>query len=283
MDNRIKAIRTNAKVTQAALAKAIGTSQQVIQRWETGKGTVPFKHAELIAKTLEVPLQVLFPKAEKALETFKKDVFINDAKEANALAAGGLEVDGYRPLFIELRGRAPLSFLVSGREYRRLGAVLSDHYSPKAIEERSGSDWLVFDADGNRIAVNLTQVAALQFQSSASQDTDEPLREITAFLAGRAEPLEMDGDTLGGGKSVGWFLFEADSNVLDRAFYCFADLEGDHVFLRVADIQLLSCPHIWAFAETEDEDGGRAEVEAGDDADLEYQLELEEVEGGNEA
>jgi len=74
MNNKIKALRLKAGISQRELAKRVGTSQQQIQRVETGQVAARLELATKLSRSLGVPLTVLFPGSKKALGKFAKEV-----------------------------------------------------------------------------------------------------------------------------------------------------------------------------------------------------------------
>lgn len=56
---KLKKFRTNAGLTQAALAKAVGVSQPNYQRWESGAAPVPEDKLTKLAEVLEVSAEML--------------------------------------------------------------------------------------------------------------------------------------------------------------------------------------------------------------------------------
>jgi len=63
LENNLESLRSRGELTQSALAKKAGTSQQQIQRIEAGKGELSLDLAIRIASALEVGLSEVFPAA----------------------------------------------------------------------------------------------------------------------------------------------------------------------------------------------------------------------------
>ncbi len=61
MQNKIKELRTQLSITQRELADMVGTSQQQIQRIETGKVAAKLGLAQAISAVLKKPLNAVFP------------------------------------------------------------------------------------------------------------------------------------------------------------------------------------------------------------------------------
>ncbi|MHA3225457.1 helix-turn-helix transcriptional regulator [Globicatella sulfidifaciens] len=56
----LKLFRIKKNLTQSALAKKIGVTQQTYSKWETGKNNPNSENIQKIAKVLEVPIFSLF-------------------------------------------------------------------------------------------------------------------------------------------------------------------------------------------------------------------------------
>jgi len=64
MGERIAQLRKTRNMTQTQLAEVLGVAQQTVQGYEAGSRRIPV--AALLAKTLEVSLEVLFGEEPKA-------------------------------------------------------------------------------------------------------------------------------------------------------------------------------------------------------------------------
>ena len=60
MGGRIAQLRKTRNLTQAQLAEVLGVAQQTLQAYESGVRRIPVSTLPLVAKTLEVSLEVLF-------------------------------------------------------------------------------------------------------------------------------------------------------------------------------------------------------------------------------
>lgn len=66
----LKTARENAKMTQAQVADALGTSQQNYQRWETGKAMPDIDTIRSLARLFRVPLNVLLNRDDDGATNF---------------------------------------------------------------------------------------------------------------------------------------------------------------------------------------------------------------------
>lgn len=65
MGERIAQLRKARNMTQNQLAEVLGVAQQTVQGYEAGSRRIPVAALPLLAKTLEVSLEVLFGEAPK--------------------------------------------------------------------------------------------------------------------------------------------------------------------------------------------------------------------------
>src|SRR5262245_24748599 len=65
VQNRVRKLRTERKLTQKALAEKVGTSQQQIQRVEAGIHAIRLDFAAKVASALDVELSQAFPNLGK--------------------------------------------------------------------------------------------------------------------------------------------------------------------------------------------------------------------------
>ena len=66
LGERIAALRREHDVTQVQLAEALGVSQQTMQSYEVGRRRIPVSAMPLVARTLDVSLEVLFGEEPKS-------------------------------------------------------------------------------------------------------------------------------------------------------------------------------------------------------------------------
>lgn len=72
IQNNIKQLRTQLSITQRELAYMVGTSQQQIQRIETGKVAAKLGLAQAICKALDKPLNIVFLESDQLINDFHK-------------------------------------------------------------------------------------------------------------------------------------------------------------------------------------------------------------------
>ena len=72
IENQIKVLREKKGLSQRQLATLVGTSQQQIQRIETGKQSIRFGLALEVCKALEMPMETVFPQTKKVLTQVQK-------------------------------------------------------------------------------------------------------------------------------------------------------------------------------------------------------------------
>jgi len=252
MKNRLKQIRIQRKLSQRKLADAVGTSQQQIQRIETGKIAARLDIANRLSVVLGEPLNAIFPgsgKVIKKLDTeFKTSRYI-PTKTYSELSNLGIEADSAIWHFkILLRGHEDeLIFEISPAERRRMfGAVQ---------QEGEALSFVVFDTSDARIAVNLAEMVYCHFLfdvgviSEKSEEGEDSGVEI--YFSGspkrfdfepevdRADP-EEEGDE-GDFGNIFWSL---DLDPASHERYRFTDVDGEDVFLRAGDLALLKVP-LW--------------------------------------
>ena len=68
--DKIKALRKSHKLTQVELAEKLGTTQSVLQRWESGKKNPGLRTLKSISKIFDISLDTLAFN-DKDLETLK--------------------------------------------------------------------------------------------------------------------------------------------------------------------------------------------------------------------
>lgn len=74
LQNNIKQLRTQLSITQRELAFMVGTSQQQIQRIESGKVAARLGLAQAICSALDKPLNAVFHGGENTLKKSAQSV-----------------------------------------------------------------------------------------------------------------------------------------------------------------------------------------------------------------
>ncbi|MGC4114502.1 MAG: helix-turn-helix transcriptional regulator [Myxococcales bacterium] len=170
--NRLKDLRKKAGLTQAQLAKKAQTSQQQIQRLESGQAA-RLELALRVAKALDAPLEKAFPdakagakrlRAARTVQEFWKAA--DDASEE--LAKGGLDADPRQwHLVLTLGSGAKRSYPITTVELDRVWAGLQSE--AKADADRV--PFIVFDSEDCRVAVDPSCVV----HALACWDAPEPI------------------------------------------------------------------------------------------------------------
>ncbi|QNP43477.1 helix-turn-helix transcriptional regulator [Sphingomonas daechungensis] len=174
-------------MTQRQLAELAGTSQQQIQRIESGFQAAKVDLARKLAHALQAPIRELFPASQTV--QVPEEVAPLD-KRAIALAKAGIDIDPrhYR-LDVRMRGGFARDFNISLKDRARLQSVLKnrlDYY------------FVVFDTPTERVALNLREMSFCQFlydvgapvsEGVESAEDEEPLK---VWLTDSTEPLTFD-------------------------------------------------------------------------------------------
>lgn len=255
MENKIKLFRAKRGLTQRELADRVGTSQQQVQRLETGKIAARLELATRLAEALNVTVSTLFPGSEQALKAMKKERedeprYLPSDTIYTCVAATGVEADSRHWIFrVQLRGQADvIDFCIEPEEKRRLfSRVQRESDGDEALS------FVVFDTKGERVGLNLAHCLYCHFIYEAWEfDPDEDEAEgARAYLATHPEPVcfsvdidrgePEDDDDSGSFRTI---FFYMDVNVdRDQRFY-FEDGDGEGVFIRAADLALLRVP-LW--------------------------------------
>jgi DNA-binding XRE family transcriptional regulator len=243
--NKVKAFRLKKNLTQRELAEKAGTSQQQIQRIETGQIAARLDLALRISTVLEKPLSAIFPGSKQALEKLQKEKELGyiDGTTLSRISDHGIEADNkiYYFKFL-LRGHSDEIILsISPQESRRLF---------KLVQLESGTKFIVFDGDEYAVALNLSQLVychflfeVLPFLPEPDQEEHPDLKvyfnENKNHLSFQAEPDHLEED--GTFRSILSFL-ESDPEDSERIH--FEDVDGESVFIRIGDIALLYIP-LW--------------------------------------
>lgn len=187
IQNNIRALRLKKGLTQRQLADLAGTSQQQVQRIESGFQAAKVDLARQLAHALQAPIRDLFP-ASVTVELPEDIAPLN--KQAIELAETGIDVDPRHYRFdVRMCRGAACDFDISSKDRARLRTVLKnrlDHY------------FVVFDTPAERVALNLRELSFCQFLFDGGgspatvidyEDDGEPLK---VWLTDSTEPLTFD-------------------------------------------------------------------------------------------
>lgn len=271
--NRVKQIRTRLKLSQRALAAAVGTSQQQIQRIETGAVAARLDLATKLSKALGEPVDRIFPGSGKVIEKLQAE-FKNSrhapSKTYSELSEHGVEADpAIWHLKILLRGHEKeLMFEIPPAERRRLYSMVQ--------RETDALSFVVFDTEDACIAINLGELAYCHFLFDIGVIRDEQEEDeesgVEIYFAGSTKCFEFspevddrDPDDEGDEGDFGSIFRSLETSPERHERYRFTDVDGEDVFLRAGDIALLQVP-LWVL-KPELLDTDRAEEEDDEDAE----------------
>lgn len=211
MENQIKAYRLAKGLTQKQLAKLISTSQQQIQRIESGSSATRLDVAAKLSDVLGQPPERLFPGAGKALEKMRSERRTSRYVELDSwskVRAIGIEPDPrVWTLKIGVRGYGEPFF------FRNVPSLDKERvYSEIQSEGNMADDvaFVVFDTESHRVAVNVTELSYCHFlydaenmkvvnlDDNGEEATNSAEDEYTAqvYMVGGGPPLvlELDAD-----------------------------------------------------------------------------------------
>lgn len=187
IQNNIRALRLKKGLTQRQLAELAGTSQQQVQRIESGFQAAKVDLARQLAHALQASIRDLFPATGNIV--LPKEVAPLD-KEAIELAEAGIDIDPSLYRFsVRLRGGIEREFEISSRDRMRLRSIL---------KKRHNHHFIVFNTGTERVALNLRELSFCQFLYDVGvppaelvdcEDDEEPLK---FWLTDSTDPLSFD-------------------------------------------------------------------------------------------
>jgi DNA-binding XRE family transcriptional regulator len=262
--NSIRVLRKKKGMTQSQLAEVAKTSQQQIQRIESGVQSARFDVALQICAALQAPMQEVFPATKKPLgrslakgNTFEDLLKDEDIREK--MEKAGVDMD-LRIFTVELllRNGVTLFYGVSRQERDRLW---KEAQQPDAVEK-----FFIFDSDEERVAVNRNHLVFIQFlfdppnvRIKSATDTDDPdggeefLMKI--YTTATSDPLELgvdpdevayidviEGKADEGQARVQSLMEDIGMCVEEKDVFHFTDEDGETAFFRAEYVALLSVP-----------------------------------------
>ncbi|HCC4724612.1 TPA: helix-turn-helix transcriptional regulator [Citrobacter freundii] len=249
IQNNIKQLRTQLSITQRELAYMVGTSQQQIQRIETGKVAAKLGIAQAICSALDKPLNIVFPESDQLINDFHKKRRKTD-DDLEAIATSGIEMDsGLWTVKLLLQGQQDYLLLpISAADKRRFYYYFQETVSPNV--ER----FFVFDSDQYRYALNMREVVFHQFLSDglppivAEEDDDYEDDyfnvHITLVNGGPVILLSVEPDapqneeTDDIGQLNAFFeKLDCEPETTDR--YMLTDEDGEDAFIRISSIAMV--------------------------------------------
>ncbi|EJH7015971.1 helix-turn-helix transcriptional regulator [Salmonella enterica] len=249
LQNNIKQLRTQLSITQRELAFMVGTSQQQIQRIETGKVAAKLSLAQAICNALDKPLNVVFPESDRLINDFRKKRRKTD-EDLEAIATSGIEMDsGLWTVKLWLQGYQDYLLLpISAADKRRFYYYFQEKTAPNT--ER----FFVFDSSEYRYALNMREVVFHQFLSDGLRpivdEEDDACEDdyfnvhITLVNGGGEIPLcvETDVPQNGEGDDIGQLnaffeTLDGEPETTDR--YMLTDEDGEDAFIRIGSIAMV--------------------------------------------
>lgn len=185
MPNRVKDLRSKAKLSQRALAEAVHVSQATVQRIEAEATPISLSIAQRIADYFEEPLRKVFPTPSKkarvvSLEAYREDPLVD---------ASASEIVRFR-----LRDGRDLIYEVDGLTQNRLENII---YNP------GQKSFLVFTSQSKEVVLRRSEIRYMamhddpEFEVPADRsDPDEAYMSITFMGDSRPEQFLVNGDTV---------------------------------------------------------------------------------------
>lgn len=250
-ENCVKKFRTAQKLSQRELAKLAKTSQQQIQRVETGAQVVRLDLATAIAVALGKPLEMVFPAIKKSLKALNKAGLgpLKDDEVRQAEDEAGIDIDPRVWTFrVLLKNGVHRDVAISGAEKARLWERLH-------ILDRG---FYVLDTAAERIALNSRHVVLWQFlfdpiniAPKADEKTDANRLPLNIWNAYAAEPwpLFVDPDVEEFGPEdadehapLQGLFFDLEQCMDDDQLFYITDEDGETAFFRVGHVSMVSVP-----------------------------------------
>lgn len=167
--NNMKSLREAAGLSQSAVAKALSTTQQTYQRWETGKSQPPIDALQNMALLFKVPLSRIIGTPDGSTLGFEPNHYLITDDDSGFWGHLGIQLD---------QKSNSLWFPISASEQHRLAAHLSN-YDPGDIVQAGTLN--------NRLLLfSMNAVNRVRFLEDAC---DQP-SDDTGWLAKDASPLD---------------------------------------------------------------------------------------------
>jgi transcriptional regulator with XRE-family HTH domain len=250
MKNNIHKYRKSKSMTQKQLADAAKTSQQQIQRLESGVQSPRFNTAVKICNALEVPMPVLFPDTKKTLKDFKPEeaqsIFRNE-KLVSGLTEAGIDMEAESwTAKIMLKNGHNVFHPISSHEKDRLWKQVQ--------EESKGPNFIVYDTDTKRIGLNLTHAVCVQFlfdppeHATKEKQTDKTYIHTTAQTKALEFKIDPDSQEIGDEDIDQLYIqlqdvfFTIDLAVDGTETISFCDEDGEYAFFRLEYVSMIEVP-----------------------------------------
>ncbi|EML5943702.1 helix-turn-helix transcriptional regulator [Citrobacter freundii] len=253
MQNKIKELRTQLSITQRELADMVGTSQQQIQRIETGKVAAKLGLAQAISAVLKKPLNAVFPGNDTLLQKVRNQSSRSD-DDLGSIADSGIEMDGcIWTVKLWLRGQQDYLLLpISPADKRRFYSYFQERAVP------GYEHFFVFDSEQHRYALNAREVIFHQFLFEVfppipdDEDGDANAGRygnvhITMVNGGPVielccEPDESEDESDGDIGQLNAFFDILESEPESTERYQLTDIDGEDAFIRIGSIAMVRVP-----------------------------------------
>jgi transcriptional regulator with XRE-family HTH domain len=254
--NVIRAKREAAGLTQRGLAERVGTSQQQIQRIESGVQSTRLDLAVAIAKALDAELSEIFPKLPR---TRIRGVRLSEKskKHQKSMLDDNLIAEGIDPdprqwtIKVGLRDGETLFYSVSSPEKERVSNIVW-----------SGDfEFVVFETQNKYIALRYEGINFCQFlfdPASTEKEQEEDFDLRVFFSDGGSMKFGVDPDSVdlaedddGLGAQLQSFFMNLEADAGDEGVVWFDDEDGERVYIRRkqllrAELPLVCCrPALW--------------------------------------
>ena len=240
--NRIAHLRKARGLTQQALAKLAGTSQQQVQRIEGGVQGARLELALKISAALGAELPDVFPSLDPKPKKSLRDsrYVLENAK----LREAGLDPDPktWTVKFFAFDGRV-FEYLVPSDEKNRLEKIFSE----------AGEGIIAFSSRTHWVAVNRKKIAATQFlfDLGLSEGEDEEVQEfeLRLHLIGVGQPIifDIEPDTIPleedenrGASQMQNLFFQLEANFDEMV--SFYDGDRERVYLKSTEVLVVEVP-----------------------------------------
>ncbi|MGB7803540.1 helix-turn-helix transcriptional regulator [Buttiauxella sp.] len=247
--NNIKQLRTQLSITQRELAFMVGTSQQQIQRIETGAVAAKLGLAQSICNALDKPLNVVFPESNRLINDFRSKRSKTD-EDLETIASSGIEMDsGLWTVKLWLQGQQDYLLLpISAADKRRFYYYFQEKTTPNT------ECFFVFDSAEHRYALNIREVVFHQFLSDGFapivSEEDDGYEDdyfdvhITLANGGSEIPLSVEPDVAANEETgeigqLNAFFEMLDSDAESTERYMLTDEDGEDAFIRIGSIAMV--------------------------------------------
>lgn len=239
--NSIKNLRLRKGLTQRELAEKAKTSQQQVQRIESGSQAARLDLAERLATALDCSLQELFPDLEGSASS--RGLQRDESDKEDRLAKMGIEVDpSLHTINLNLKGGRSFDFFVDAREVSRVRRCLLSDFD---------NEFLVFDTLSHRVAVNYKSITFSQllfdpFVEPPEVEVGED-EGMKIWFDDGGEPLEIavdpdyDSDVEEPGNLQSVFV-DLEMPYSEEKQVLFVDEDGEEVILIRSNLAMLSVP-----------------------------------------